>query len=126
MRHCMPGKHKTTNQQRRATHADGDSVVSALARVRVRAACVLEMGERVRVLVEGDRGRGAAEDALRARVPGRSQAVNDFAAVVVDIPCANPDSISNERRIGEKAEKKKPEDVQRETPLPSFIWFPMP
>ena len=84
----MPGKHKTTNQQRRATHADGDSVVSALARVRVRAACVLEMGERVRVLVEDDRRRAAAEDTLSARVLVRRQAVHDVAAIVVDVPCA--------------------------------------
>ena len=87
----------------KTTHADGDHVAPAHPRVGIRAARVAQAGERVRVLVEDDRRRAAAEDALSARVLVRRQAVDDVAAVVVDVPCAcRSASAEGKREVGEK------------------------
>ena len=112
-------RHTTAERQPKATHADRDDVAPAHPRVGVRAARVVRACERVRVLVEDDRRRAAAEYALSARVLVRRQAVDDVAAIVADIPCAcRGASAEREREVGENV-------VQRETPPPSTIWFPM-
>ena len=87
-------RHTTAERQPKATHADRDDVAPAHARVGVRAARVVQAIERVRVLVEDDRRRTATEGALVARVPVRGQAVDNVAAVVVDVPCASATSTS--------------------------------
>ena len=95
-------RHTTAERQPKATRADRDDVAPAHARVGVRAARVAQAGECIRVLVENDWGRAAAEDALSARVLVRRQAVDDVAAIVADVPCAcRSASAEREREVGE-------------------------
>lgn len=63
-----------------------DNIIATNSRIWIGSASILETTERIRVMVEKYRWRTAPKNTLGTRIPVSCKAIDDVAAVIINIP----------------------------------------